>query len=303
MTLRLLSRLAAAVVLTAAAGAVVPSAPASAAACSSADGVTVVVDFHELGGGVQQVCDAGGAGHSAGDQFAESGFTLTRVQRQPGFVCRVNGAPSQDPCVNTPPADAYWGVWWSNGTSGTWTYASQGVDSLEVPAGGYVALSWNDSATKSPPGATPSPHPADPIPSPSATPHPTPSGGGSHPSASPSSPAGPGQAATSGGVTPSASGSPTSSDGASGAPRSDKKQPGKQSGKKKHSGVGPSATPGSTQDPDASASASPTGADAADPTDPQGGLPGWVAPAGIALLFVAAAGTAAVRRRRGPASP
>ncbi len=45
-------RLAAAVLVTAAAGLGV-SAPAQAASCSSAHGVTVVVDFHQLGGGVQ----------------------------------------------------------------------------------------------------------------------------------------------------------------------------------------------------------------------------------------------------------
>ncbi|MGZ4456328.1 MAG: hypothetical protein ACXVGM_19035, partial [Oryzihumus sp.] len=111
---RTAARLAAAVLVTAAVG-LLPTAPAQAAACSTGSGVTVVVDFHELGGGVQQVCDAGGAGEDAATQFTESGFSLTRVQRQPGFVCRVDGAPSSDPCQNTPPADAYWGLWWSDG--------------------------------------------------------------------------------------------------------------------------------------------------------------------------------------------
>ena len=134
---RYVAHLVAAVALTAAASAL-PVAPAQAAACSSADGVSVVVDFHELGGGVQQVCDSGGAGKTASQQFGESGFALERVQRQPGFVCRVNGAPSeeQDSCVNTPPSNAYWGLWWSDGKSGSWSYATQGVDSLKVPEGG-----------------------------------------------------------------------------------------------------------------------------------------------------------------------
>ena len=39
-----------------------------------------------------------------------------------------------------PPTNAYWGLFWSNGTSGTWAYASEGVDSLSVPAGGSVEL-------------------------------------------------------------------------------------------------------------------------------------------------------------------
>ena len=61
---RLVVRLAAAVLVAAAAGLGV-SAPAQAASCSSAHGVSVVVDFHQLGGGVQSACDAGGGGKTA----------------------------------------------------------------------------------------------------------------------------------------------------------------------------------------------------------------------------------------------
>lgn len=152
-----LVRLAAATVLVAAAG-LTGSAPAYAAACSTATGVSVVVDFHELGGGLQQVCDAGGGDQKASSLFPDNGFPLDYVQRQPGFVCRVSDAPADDPCVNTPPANAYWGVWWSDGTSSGWTYSSVGVGSLTIPDGGSVALSWNGSSAKSPPGAPPPQH-------------------------------------------------------------------------------------------------------------------------------------------------
>jgi len=57
-------RLAAATVLVAAVGLALPAAPASAATCSSGAGVTVVVDFHELGGGAQTACVADGGGKS-----------------------------------------------------------------------------------------------------------------------------------------------------------------------------------------------------------------------------------------------
>ena len=67
-----------------------------------------------------------GAATSPRRSSAGPGFSLTYVQRQPGFVCRINGAPASDPCVNTPPADAYWGLWWSDGKSGSWTYSSVG---------------------------------------------------------------------------------------------------------------------------------------------------------------------------------
>lgn len=178
-------RLAAATVLVAAAGLTAP-APAYAAACSTSDGVSVVVDFHELGGGLQQVCDAVGGGQKASSLFPDNGFPLDYVQRQPGFVCRVSDAPADDPCVNTPPANAYWGVWWSDGTSSGWTYSSVGVGSLTIPDGGSVALSWNGSSAKSPPGASPPQHstqeptgkPAPAKPPPTQPSQPPPSGGG-----------------------------------------------------------------------------------------------------------------------------
>jgi hypothetical protein len=90
---RLAVRLAVAVLVAAAVGLGVPG-PAQAAACSSAHGVSVVVDFHQLGGGVQTRCDRGGAGGSAWSQLEDVGYDLTGVQRQPAFVCRINGKPS-----------------------------------------------------------------------------------------------------------------------------------------------------------------------------------------------------------------
>ena len=130
-------------------------AAAQAATCSTSHGVTVVVDFHQLGGGVETACDAGGAGRAAVTQLTDVGHQLTYVQRQPGFVCRVDGPRPSDPCVNTPPSDAYWSLWWSDGRSGTWTYSSAGVGALQVPDGGYVALSWQGSDGKAAPRVTP----------------------------------------------------------------------------------------------------------------------------------------------------
>jgi hypothetical protein len=129
--------------------------------------VSVVVDFGALGGGIQTGCDATG-NRNAAKAFADTGHPLTYAQRQPGFVCRVDGAPASDPCVNTAPADAYWGLYWSDGTSG-WKYSTLGVGSLTVPAGGSVAFSWQDGGTADPPGTGP----ASPAPSPTTTPRPT----------------------------------------------------------------------------------------------------------------------------------
>jgi hypothetical protein len=294
LTSRTLARLVAAAALAAAAGAVVPSAPASAATCSSADGVSVVVDFHELGGGVRTACVADGGGRRASDLFPAAGFPLTYVQRQPGFVCTVSGAPADDPCVNTPPADAYWGLWWSDGKSGSWTYASTSAAGLTVPDGGYVAFSWNGSSTRSAPGAAPAPHQTQPTPTPTATPtHASPS-----PTAGPTRTGGAGQPSTSPSRTDEtladASGSATSEPSASTSaePR----------GKKSRS-----ASPTSADSPSASEpthgpdDAVPASAEPDDPAD--GGLPAWVAPVVIVALFAGAGGAAVVRRRRGTSGP
>ena len=93
------------------------SAPAaSAATCTSAGGVSVVVDYRELGGSTVTACAPDGGGKSATAIFASVGVQLTYATRQPGFVCRVNGQPASDPCVNASPANAYWGLWWADGS-------------------------------------------------------------------------------------------------------------------------------------------------------------------------------------------
>lgn len=145
-------------------------APAGAAVCSSASGVSVVVDFTGATGGLQSVCVAGGAGQSADQVITTAGFALTWVTRQPGFICRVNDVPAVDPCVNTPPPDAYWGVFWSDGKDGAWHYADIGVGGLQVPDGGYIGLAWQTGTRREPgEGAT-----AHPVVTPTATPTPTP---------------------------------------------------------------------------------------------------------------------------------
>jgi len=153
VTARGLARTAAVTVVTAA-GAVLPvPAPADAAAgthagtsCGSGHGVTVVVDFHQLDHRDVRSCVPDGGGQDAARLLREAGLGLTDVQRQPGFVCRVDGLPADDPCVNTPPASAYWSLWWSDGSSGQWSYSTVMASSLQVPDGGLVGLVWDQAS-------------------------------------------------------------------------------------------------------------------------------------------------------------
>ncbi len=167
-TRRIVSALAASLVLAAggvlpvaAAGAsLVVSAPQAArAACGGDTGVTVIVDFNELGGGATASCDPDGADKAASEVFPDAGYPLTFTQEDPGFVCRVSGKPADNPCVRTPPATAYWSLWWSDGESGSWVYSTRGVGVLDVPDGGYLAFSWHQgSGNASAPDVAPTAH-------------------------------------------------------------------------------------------------------------------------------------------------
>jgi len=300
------SRLARAVVVALATATVVlpvgglGATSATAATCAAGGGVSVVVDFNSLGGGVQTACVAGGGGEKAPALLDAAGHTLTRVRTQQGFVCRVDDLPSQEQeaCQNTPPADAYWGLWWSNGTSGTWTYSTVGVDGLTIPDGGSVALSWDDVDGSAPPSATPpkaaasSPSSA-PASSPAASPtkKATPAAGGGGTSGSPSggsSSSSSAEASSSATAGPSATG--TTDESATERKRARK---GRDSDEATASATPTgSATPEDEPSADTAAERRTTEAAAAEAD----GLPVWVAP--VALLVLAAGGGAAVWLRR-----
>lgn len=153
-------------VLTGAAAPV--AAPASSAAryCTDADGVTVVVDLQELGGGVVVRCAAGaGAGQSGLDALTAAGFSYDMPSRSPGLVCRIAGRPSgteQIPvdgddgyverCDNVPPTAAYWSYWYAT-DGGRWTYSSAGPANRDTIAGGFEGWSFslNHSQSAAPP--------------------------------------------------------------------------------------------------------------------------------------------------------
>lgn len=157
--------------LVAAIGLVGVSAPVAQAAggCAYDTGVVVVVDYNGLGGNQERKgCDPVD-GHYAETNFNTAGFTLGELTTggMAGYVCTVNGLPSDHDCTQS---DAYWSLWWSDGKDGTWHYATSGVKSLKVPAGGYVGFSWDTQAGNTPPGVVPSPRQAQPTPTPTPTP-------------------------------------------------------------------------------------------------------------------------------------
>ena len=145
--------------LVAGAGLVAPAASATSGRCAPGNGVTVVVDFRGGSGtsGVQVACDPNGAGKTGTQVMQEAGFTLSYVSSQPGFVCRINGWPNanRDSCQRTPPTNAYWGLFWSDGSPATWTYSSSGIGGVKVPAGGSIGWRFQNGGSLDKPGAAP----------------------------------------------------------------------------------------------------------------------------------------------------
>jgi hypothetical protein len=276
---------AAAVLLAVAGGAAFAAPPAfagTAGYCADGNGVTVVVDFNDLGGGVVIRCAPGdqATGLSA---LKNAGFAVAGTNRWgEAFVCRIEGRPTvaTEPCVDTPPASAYWSYWHaSNG--GAWTYSDKGVKNRKPPAGSFEGWSFSKGHTESSaprPGAAPT-RPAPPAPP--APPPPAGGGGGTQPGGA--APVVPGTT-----IVPGASGvSGSVSPGASSAPGS--------------------ASPGGT--PTASGGADPSPADppvtdvATRPTGSTGMPAGTLAGVGLLLAFAVAAGITVWRRKRTASSP
>lgn len=167
-TTRLLARGAAATLLVAPALAV-SAAPGQAAACQGTSGVTVVVQYS---GGVDVRC-APGDPTSGADALKKAGFTVTDVQTQPGFVCRISGQPSSDPCVRTPPGSASWSFWRAE-AGGSWAYSSYGAYSPQSDPAPGSYQGWRFGAGSAPAWSVPAPAPA-----PRAAPSSTGAAGGS----------------------------------------------------------------------------------------------------------------------------
>lgn len=130
-----------------------PSAPT--AACPAGAGVTVVVDFGILGGGVQVRCVTGPVS-SGFDALKKAGFTYAGTTRFPGLLCRIDGEPADDPCYNAPTSDRYWAYWTAAQPDGEWTYSEQGAGNRTPPTGSVEGWAFSDGCDRKP-GSGPCP--------------------------------------------------------------------------------------------------------------------------------------------------
>jgi hypothetical protein len=118
---------------------VVPTRPAGAeqgyaGACTDGAGVSVVVDAQELSAAAPSTRCAPQAGGHGLEILTKSGVSYETAKRSPGFVCKVAGLPTDEPCQDTSPADAYWSYWLAR-RGGTWCLSNRGAQARNPPAG------------------------------------------------------------------------------------------------------------------------------------------------------------------------
>jgi hypothetical protein len=109
------------------------------------------VDFGNLPGGVQIRCVTEPV-TSGFDALKKAGFTYTGAQRFPGLLCRIDGKPADDPCVNAPPPDRYWAYWTAPEPGRKWTYSDMGAGNRTPPPGSVEGWAFSDGCTRAPQG-------------------------------------------------------------------------------------------------------------------------------------------------------
>ena len=114
-------------------------------ACTDRSGVTVVVDFTDLGGDTEVGC-ATGDPETGREALAEAGFTTT--DDATGLICAIDARPN--PCPETFQG-SFWSYWHAE-TGGAWTSYQVGADSSHPRAGEVEGWRYNDGST--PPSIT-----------------------------------------------------------------------------------------------------------------------------------------------------
>ncbi|ADJ50718.1 hypothetical protein AMES_8892 [Amycolatopsis mediterranei S699] len=117
-------------------------APASATgtegACPAGGGVTVVVDFGDLGPGSLVRCAAGTPANGIA-ALQEAGIDVAGSQKYGlAVACRINGKPGPDveSCAGMPSATAYWSYWHAS-AGGSWTSSHEGAQTAKPAPDGF----------------------------------------------------------------------------------------------------------------------------------------------------------------------
>jgi hypothetical protein len=106
-------------------------------ACTDGEGVTVVVDFTDIGGEIEVGCATDATTGTAA--LTSAGFTDTRDAT--GMICAIDSLP--DPCPATF-TGSYWSYWYADG--GAWQAWMEGSDTAVPIDGGAEGWRYNDGS-------------------------------------------------------------------------------------------------------------------------------------------------------------
>ncbi|MER5987758.1 prenyltransferase/squalene oxidase repeat-containing protein [Streptomyces sp. NPDC001787] len=110
-----------------------PAAADPVGECTADRGAVVAVDFGPFAGKVERGCDT--TPTTGYELLREAGFTTEGTQHDgPAFICRIGHGSgtrypteTQESCVLTPPATAYWSYWIASPGQNTWSYSQYGA--------------------------------------------------------------------------------------------------------------------------------------------------------------------------------
>lgn len=110
----------------------------SGSGCTGEDGVTVVVDFTDVGGDIEIGC-ADGDPASGREALEAAGFTPE--DSQPGMICTINALP--DPCPEEFDG-SFWSYWYAE--DGAWATYQVGADEADPAAGAVEGWRYFDGS-------------------------------------------------------------------------------------------------------------------------------------------------------------
>ncbi|GAA4539038.1 hypothetical protein [Amycolatopsis samaneae] len=111
--------------------------------CQDGAGVTVIVDFGDLGGDPVVRC-APGEQATGMTALQNAGFAVTGSQRYGlAVACRIDGKPGPDAesCAAMPSATDFWGYW--NGANGAWVSSQEGATTHKPAPGGFEGWAFS----------------------------------------------------------------------------------------------------------------------------------------------------------------
>lgn len=135
-------------------------------ACPPDDGVTVVVDFQDLGADTIVRCGQGIIENGL-DVLAEARVAYDPVPAEPNVVCRIEALPADRACREDVRDDTAQWTYWTAEPGGTWEAVDGGPLDRDPPEGTVDGWSWSSSGDVVPPRtAPPEPGPDRPDPDP-----------------------------------------------------------------------------------------------------------------------------------------